>query len=1225
MSAIQHSKTNMFDIRRFHTKIKVIVHSHLSSNAIYLSDDVVACQLSKNIKGPGQCSLTIVPRLNYLNLLYPNDYINVYFNIGDGNGWTRTFFGLIDRIEESYSVGDDGAPNTTYSLVATDFTKIFTKTEVYNNPHLAQRRDIQGTEFGAINIGGLFLMTKGLTAHGSPDTIVLNTIMVLLGFGSQFMVPTSYPIPSDTIRQARLERQRAALRMIQSNLRPEDYVATRDRVENEVRSDLSDILSQADQQSRIQALVNRYGIDPAQLNFDISSRSNYERLTGLMSEARLSRELNIPAGIGGPLDTFIAVDRTTRTANIPSVLDYLDLFSFVERECIDGYTATTSIWDNQGPIMSMLSTFSNECVNELYFDLRPRHKSDNVSKKQWTFDYFNSVATDNWDRSADDIKGNLIEPEGADDQVGIKYVPAVIMREYPFSTIESLTARDVPISITTQNNTGNTAADRTAENTINGVSTVGEIYLGAVFSDRPNEPGRHYILTRNINVEDNAQHAGPQNGRKILDVAVISEKEIKESRFGRSDEDLVNLFEMWSESVLQGQDARYFMQDLSPVITPVQIMRHGLRKRSITTTFNRWDRASVQNTAAPAQTNVTQVPSATAGDTSATAAGTTTVATGPQSTAEQNAQAIVNAGDTATTTSPTVTEQLQTSGGSAANPATTTTVSVPATASFSQSEGVWPVNLIVNNRPVRRILHPAGHFGYRNKSNTIGSSIPVEKFNPVSTGGAVNPNGTETPSTRWIFHNGVDIPAPQDTSVHAVKKGKVVIVGMAGMYKSYGNLVGILHEDNTMTIYAHLKSIEPKFYTPVITAVRNRLGTRYNETQIRQVRGLGVSPIVLGKVFGVRRGAAVMQAIDVVAGERIGTVGKTKNIDASGNVVDWTNTGAHLHFEHCSHFPTKKPSVTPNRNGDLPANSQYLNHTTLALYSYDPELVTGLNIRSFKHPSDRSTDTIEYETSSISEFEGNDTNDTTYESAESPANQAAQLEPDTASTPDGSETSGATTTEAQVDPYRSGVVAVQDGISGRQQLARWVILQDHWYQHNAEYLSGSITMRPAPEIRVGYRLDIPEKHMSFYVEGVAHSWTYPNAMTTALTVTRGQPNNPFPVYVHPGTDGFHPTPDQRKIKSRLGRFFLVPDPVAVTRSIAIRRMTNGSDEIVPTVPTTGRNLTDLPSNLSNEKYTDTTFLLRSSPELSQEEIQSTIGGTSSITVDHTTPSTNNIG
>jgi hypothetical protein len=139
---------------------------------------------------------------------------------------------------------------------------------------------------------------------------------------------------------------------------------------------------------------------------------------------------------------------------------------------------------------------------------------------------------------------------------------------------------------------------------------------------------------------------------------------------------------------------------------------------------------------------------------------------------------------------------------------------------------------------------------------------------------------------------------------------------------------------------------------------------------------------------------------------------------------------------------------------------------------------------------------------------------------------------------------------------RAKVAAARNSVdsgSTRRQIIRWALLQDHWYQHNLEFLSGRIDMRGAPEIRVGYRLDIQERNMSFYVEGVNHSWSYPNSMKTNLQVSRGQPNNPWPLYVFPYFESLGATDSQRRnARSRLATYFLTPDPIAIRRSLFLR-------------------------------------------------------------------------
>ena len=89
------------------------------------------------------------------------------------------------------------------------------------------------------------------------------------------------------------------------------------------------------------------------------------------------------------------------------------------------------------------------------------------------------------------------------------------------------------------------------------------------------------------------------------------------------------------------------------------------------------------------------------------------------------------------------------------------------------------------------------------------------------------------------------------------------------------------------------------------------------------------------------------------------------------------------------------------------------------------------------------------------------------------------------------------------------------------------MLECHVFLHNYEYLSGSMTIRGRPDIRVGYRLDVMERNESYYVESVAHTWAIGTPMTTTLTLTRGQPTigGTTLVYNAPPTLVFTPLSD----------------------------------------------------------------------------------------------------
>lgn len=74
-------------------------------------------------------------------------------------------------------------------------------------------------------------------------------------------------------------------------------------------------------------------------------------------------------------------------------------------------------------------------------------------------------------------------------------------------------------------------------------------------------------------------------------------------------------------------------------------------------------------------------------------------------------------------------------------------------------------------------------------------------------------------------------------------------------------------------------------------------------------------------------------------------------------------------------------------------------------------------------------------------------------------------------------------------------------------VARWLKKLHDWYVIAPLELSGTLaTNRMQPEIRIGQRVieERAEGEITYYVESVNHSWTYPNDGSTTLTVTRGE-------------------------------------------------------------------------------------------------------------------------
>jgi murein DD-endopeptidase MepM/ murein hydrolase activator NlpD len=1058
MSAISEGAPNLNvspdSYRRYHTTIKVIVHSHLGG-PYYLSDDVVSCSLSKNIKGAGRASLAVLPRRNWINLVYPNDIINIYFDIGDGNGWTRTFFGYIDRIEEQFSVADNGEVNTQYNIVATDFQKAIEKTSVYFNPWVENRAEFQGEDFAALNIGGTALRSRGIRVAGSPADIVTNLLLLQMGFGSQWSLPLNYNPNIRTSQDQRLRQQTAGrlINDLENTIAPEQLSRLRGLLESGDVSQLREDLQAGVPEAGDTALVESAPFDipgAEEVASDPESTDLAEARTRVLADRRLRQEIYGEGLTSGQesfarsrLQQYFAIidEQSDRQR---SLLDVINLYDWVERRAIDGYMFDTNIWQRQGPLISIVRSVSNETINELFFDLRPVIAGETQME-----------AHAQWSRESDEIGENKASPEdgGID---GVRYEPAVIMREYPFSTIYSVDATNISVGLA--------EADGSPGN-------VGVLYFGAIFSNEPNRPGRHVIDIPLLNIEERVQNIRGNVGergsaKKHLDVAVVSETEIRSTSLGRSDEDHFNLFEFYSSDVL-GANAAQFCADFMPIITPIAIARHGLRVRSVSTRANRFSLQTVIN----------------------------------------------NRG----------------------LPPLDSSVEEPAEeGQFRQVYG-----LPVGEDPGGSSQVISSPYGYRpaNLGNdAVRAMLTSER----------NPNAATLASSFWHFHNGIDIKPTAAVGdgvipITAIADGNVVASIPAGSrgFSLYGEYVVIEHPqlaDRSPTgklysVYAHLSSRDPIVGNPGSSN-----------------RGNFQACIALGHHPRTNRRSS-FEPIFVEKGTVIGFMGRSAGTRNNPDRL-FTTTIPHLHFEINYAFPSKERAT-----GDIYYNQAALDIRRRSgdrlIYVLD-DIVPQEAGPPPNPDSGRSTDPQAFLESLGVDLpdRGGDPIDFEEGGGEQPPEPGADS-PATESTP---------VPEDDQDRARSGSQTTLrgsvDSVSTRQQIGRWALLQDHWFQHNIEYLSGSVVMRGAPEIRVGYRLDILERDLSCYVESVSHQWQFPNAMKTTLQVTRGQPNNPYPAYALPPSAGFGAgNGPSRRATSRLAQYFVVGDPVSLRHSLAIRAAT----------------------------------------------------------------------
>jgi hypothetical protein len=556
---------------RQRTQVKVIVHSHILRNpptykpgkpgVVDCSEDTISLTTSKNLKGIGNATVTLVPRENYINYIFPNDWINIWVNPGDGRGFIRVFFGFVDRVERSINVDDNGSTNTRFTLSCSDFTKAFEMTHVYFNPYISEREDFVGNFAGTKNLAGAQLRTKGITAFGTPADIVLSYAHLLMGFGSQFVAPKEYPFNQALLEESRRFRRDWAKSRLSKNILAEIGQDTIKEWVDKLTAE-AEIMADSMQSGEFASEFGDTDEEKLKDKLDVALQNAEKRglLSGLDSEVGranaikqfaiglLLEEKNLPKDLLNDPDikSGLAVEETA--AGPGHLLDLID-FSLVEHAAIDGSIVSAPIWTQQGSLWSLMNSYSNNMVNELFMDLRPLSAA--------------------YEEKALYEGGYYIGPDEHElEDFGVRFVPSLIMREYPFSTI--------------------TDVEPESKILVQGKPLKGKIEFGPIFSKEPNIPGRKTVQTRVLN---DFLYMKDPTGRatKHIDVAVISILDITSENVGRSDADVVNLIEVYSDGVF-GKHMKFIMQDIQPVATPISVARHGLRVRTYTTKFARFSK-----------------------------------------------------------------------------------------------------------------------------------------------------------------------------------------------------------------------------------------------------------------------------------------------------------------------------------------------------------------------------------------------------------------------------------------------------------------------------------------------------------------------------------------------------------------------------------------------------------------------------------------------------------
>ena len=588
--------------KRNNTRVLVVCHSHeqkTTDKPYNLSNYVINLTTSKTVKGAGTFSFSLVGAKNWLNYLFPDDVINIYIDPGDGKrGFIRTMMGYINRVERTESANSEtGEVVTMFTITGDDFSKALEKTEIYHNPHIANRKDFILDDFGNRNIGGANLRTKGITCYGTPASMCENLLTLLLGFGAQWIMPASYQNQAawfvQPLRDARYLKQSGKITLYfkeMLNLYTPGITVDKAIMSGVSSEDLGNLIKNG---PVMQGLVK----DLEPLNKLINENAKKKKKTSKATEAsvkallkRINTVTQIANDIEGNLEYKALLTAYGQlSAYRTTILDYMSL-DFIETAAIDGFNSASAVWGASGSLMGLIRSFSNEFVNELCLDLRPVAEGPGIDEST-VFGTEIGRASPlgvKYSYMSDELGYNVngIPEDGFPaGPPAVQYIPAVVMREYPYSVVEGIDLSGYPV--------------------FGKEANLGDILFGPIFAQGLNKPGRKvydYSKAIKVNSEGKEVNVGTNaistihksfppgtKALKHLDVVTINTSDVKSSNMGRSDKDVFNFFAMYNSDILQA-NWKYMLAGFLPVVTPISIARHGLRVRENNSKFANYSR-----------------------------------------------------------------------------------------------------------------------------------------------------------------------------------------------------------------------------------------------------------------------------------------------------------------------------------------------------------------------------------------------------------------------------------------------------------------------------------------------------------------------------------------------------------------------------------------------------------------------------------------------------------
>ena len=510
-----------------------------------LSPDVVQCSFEETFQGQ-TCSFTLVPNRPYREILYPGDWVSVYFSTNSENppGFGvlgresrptsnhRVMVGVIDAVRQSVTVDDTtGATQVRISVSCSGINKAFDKTSIYYNEHLGPQ-----TLFGAM-MPGLSTLTKNVPLIGTPATLPRIIGLTYLGFGGQFLLPDSYPTAQGT---------------------------------------------------------NRAGV----LQSFLKRSLDIEKQLGFLS-VRLG-QANAPQrkGLGQRL-----FEKQQELITPNSIATLVDFFGHVEDFFVDGRTQNSTASDLTGTVWNLMMENSNPIMNECFLSMLPAQVEElHSDKDEWGQSpaYYPALVVRerpfSWVDETFDIPSFKSHKRRRKVRFGNVFFSS---RENPVS-VPQLQLPEKATNYMRLKGFAGLGAEwtndqyRAFSNTLN--IPLDQLKLAQEEANQTKRPLLDLLVEDNFITQKQADNfkktvgtaktADEFTGKRFLDRVKIRPVDIKNETLGTSDNDMYNMH-MITQTVSNVSHQQYmFVQDgLVPIYLVESMRRYGLRLRDLSTKF----------------------------------------------------------------------------------------------------------------------------------------------------------------------------------------------------------------------------------------------------------------------------------------------------------------------------------------------------------------------------------------------------------------------------------------------------------------------------------------------------------------------------------------------------------------------------------------------------------------------------------------------------------------